>query len=162
MKVLDLACARSHVFEGWFASEDDFLDQRARGLVECPCCGDRQIEKRLSAPRLNLGRAQEPATPSTPATSPEAGRPAAGPAPTGEALPAPLQAAWWAAMREVARRTEDVGERFADEARRMHHGEVEPRGIRGRASGEQAQALLEEGINVLPLPDLPLFNGPLQ
>ncbi|WP_157826971.1 DUF1178 family protein, partial [Macromonas nakdongensis] len=70
--------------------------------------------------------------------------------------------AWWQAMREVAARTEDVGERFAEEARRMHHGEAERRDIRGRASGAQALELLEEGIVVLPLPDLPVFDGPLQ
>ena len=158
MKVLDLACVQAHVFEGWFASEADFLDQRTRGLVECPCCGDRQIEKRLSAPRLNLGR-----------SGPEPVESAVKPAPSGSApqaapggLPAHLQAAWWQAMREVAARTEDVGERFAEEARRMHHGEAERRDIRGRASGAQALELLEEGIAVLPLPDLPVFDGPLQ
>jgi hypothetical protein len=136
MKVLDLACRHGHVFEGWFASEDDFQSQKARALVQCPLCGDAQIEKRLSAPRLNLGAAA-PATPSDPVPS----------APSRQML----QAAWLRASREVIAKTEDVGARFADEARRMHHGEIEARGIRGQASIKEAAALIEEGIGVLPL-----------
>lgn len=75
MKVLDLQCRQGHVFEGWFASEDDFQGQKQRGLVQCPLCADDHIEKRLSAPRLNLG-AREPAAPSampTPSAAPEGG-----------------------------------------------------------------------------------------
>lgn len=143
MKVLDLNCQHGHVFEGWFASEDDFQSQKARALVQCPMCGDAHIEKRLSAPRLNLG----------------AQAPAAGPAPQSP-TPAPaaaaasrraLQAAWLRASRELVARSEDVGERFAAEARRMHHGETEARAIRGQATLEQAVELLEEGIGVMPL-----------
>lgn len=136
MKVLDLACPQGHVFEGWFASEEDFQSQKARALVQCPVCGAVDIEKRLSAPRLNLGAAA-PAT--APAATPDA--------PSREAL----QAAWLRASRELIAKTEDVGTRFADEARRMHHGEIEPRGIRGQATLKEAAALLEEGIGVLPL-----------
>ena len=136
MKVLDLACRHGHVFEGWFASEDDFQSQKARALVQCPLCGDAEIEKRLSAPRLNL-RAAAPAAPSDPVPS----------GPSRQAL----QAAWLRASREVIAKTEDVGARFADEARRMHHGEIEARGIRGQASIKEAAALIEEGISVLPL-----------
>lgn len=163
MKVLDLACGQAHVFEGWFASEEDFRAQHARGLVTCPCCGDRQIEKRLSAPRLNLGRGEAAsppcagaaaAAPTTAAGAPSARTPVAADA-------AAHQAAAWRALREAVTRTEDVGERFADEARRMHHGEVARRDIRGRASPEQTLALLEEGVPVLPLPNLPGLDGPL-
>lgn len=140
MKVLDLQCRLGHVFEGWFASEDDFQGQRQRGLVQCPLCADSHIEKRLSAPRLNLGAAE-----------PEA-MPAAAPAPAAAALPAPLQAAWLELARKVVAQTEDVGTRFAEEARRMHHGETEERAIRGRATPDETLELLEEGIAVLPLP----------
>lgn len=162
MKVLDLSGACGHVFEGWFGSEEDFLDQLSRGLLECPLCGDRQITKRLSAPRLNLARSPEPIPPTSPAatTTPPA------PAHPPSALPAggwaAVQAAWWHAMREVATKTEDVGEQFAQEARRIHHGTSPARDIRGRATVEEARALLEEGVDVLPLPDLPVFKTRLQ
>ncbi|MFT4241471.1 MAG: DUF1178 family protein [Acidovorax sp.] len=142
MKVLDLQCRQGHVFEGWFASEDDFQGQRQRGLVQCPLCADSHIEKRLSAPRLNLGAAE-----------PEATAPVSVPAPAGAAvLPAPLQAAWLELARKIVAQTEDVGTRFAEEARRMHHGETEERAIRGQATPDETLELLEEGIAVLPLP----------
>src|SRR5690606_6335614 len=146
MKVLDLACQNGHVFEGWFASENDFQSQKARALVQCPLCGDVCIEKQLSAPRLNLGAARpSPSAPSAPSTAPAA-------MPSRQAL----QAAWLRASRELIANTEDVGTRFAEEARRMHHGEVEARDIRGQATLKEAAALLEEGIGVLPLA---LANG---
>ncbi len=154
MKVLDLKCAQQHVFEGWFASEDDFQSQHARGLVSCPLCGDAQVHKQLSAPRLNLG-----ASPQAEPVSSAPSEPA--PSTLPATLPPPeLQAAWMKMMREVVAKTEDVGERFAKVARQMHYGEVEERGIRGRTTPEQAMELLEEGIGVMPLP--PSLNEPLQ
>ena len=137
MKVLDLRCLQGHGFEGWFASGDAFESQLAAGLVECPICGERDVVKLLAAPRLNLSGAQEPRA-SQVAATPDAGVPDA--------------AHWMRAIREVMARTEDVGERFADEARKMHYGEAEERGIRGRATRAQAEALVEEGIEVMPLP----------
>ena len=161
MKVLDLQCRQAHVFEGWFASEEDFQDQLQRGLVQCPLCGDDHIEKRLSAPRLNLGaRApasdQELSQRSSRAASSDS-HPAGSTAPsaastTARGLPPELQVAWLELARKVVANTEDVGERFADEARRMHHGEVQERAIRGQATREEAVQLLEEGIAVMPLP----------
>jgi hypothetical protein len=135
MKVLDLQCTRGHGFEGWFASEDDFQGQLARGQVECPMCGDTGVAKMLSAPRLNLGAQPQPAQ----------GREVMN---TADAS----QAAWLKMVRHVMANTEDVGERFPEEARKIHYGETEERGIRGQASREQTEALLEEGIGVLPLP----------
>lgn len=149
MKVLNLQCSHAHGFEGWFASEDDFQDQLARGLVECPLCGDGQVSKLPSAPRLNLG-----------AVAPTAPAPA-----KQEVMSAPnaeLQAAWMQLVKQVMANTEDVGERFAEEARKIHYGESEERGIRGQASKEETQALLEEGIGVLPLPIPKGLKGPLQ
>lgn len=137
MKVLDLQCAHQHLFEGWFASEDDFQSQLSRGLVECPLCGNSTIAKRLSAPRLNLG-ASEPAAASLPSTTP---------APNAE-----MQARWLHMLRQVVANTDDVGERFAEEARRIHHGEADARAIRGKATSKETAALQEEGIAVLPLP----------
>lgn len=144
MKVLDLRCQHGHRFEGWFASEDDFLDQNGRGLVECPLCGDRIVQRLPSAPRLNLSGATEPAA-----------APASPPQPD-------LQALWLKAVHHVLATTEDVGERFPDEARRIHYGEVESRGIRGRATPEQTQALRDEGIEVTPLPIPKALKEPLQ
>lgn len=150
MKVLNLQCAHAHGFEGWFASEDDFQDQLARGLVECPVCGDSAIAKLPSAPRLNLGASEPKAAP-------------AGKQEVMNAAPnAQLQAAWMQLVRQVMANTEDVGERFAEEARKIHYGETEERGIRGQASREETEALLEEGIGVLPLPIPKGLKGPLQ
>ncbi len=158
MKVLDLQCPASHVFEGWFASEDDFQGQLQRGLVECPVCGDTHITKKLSAPRLNLGAAQ-PAV-ATPAPAANAGKRDVTNMPGSPE--AALQAAWMQAVRHVMANTEDVGERFAEEARKIHYGETEERGIRGQASREETEALLEEGIGVMPLPMPKGLKGPLQ
>jgi hypothetical protein len=146
MKVLNLQCRHAHAFEGWFASEEDFQGQLARGLVECPMCGDVEIAKMPSAPRLNLGAA-EPAQPKQ------------------EVMAAPnaqLQAAWRQIVQQVMANTEDVGERFAEEARKIHYGESDERGIRGQATREETEALLEEGIGVLPLPIPKGLKGPLQ
>lgn len=145
MKVLNLQCAHAHGFEGWFGSEDDFQSQLSRGLVECPICGDTGIVKLLSAPRLNLGAA-EPAKRQDVMTAPDAA----------------MQAAWLKMVRHVMENTDDVGERFPEEARRIHYGEVEERGIRGQASREETEALLEEGIGVVPLPIPKALKGPVQ
>ena len=156
MKVLDLACANRHSFEGWFASEDDFQDQLARGLLECPVCSDQHIVKLLSAPRLNLGAPAAPAAPSE--TSPTTAVATASAADAAAPSEAALQAAWLKMMRRVVADTENVGSNFAEEARRIHYGEASARGIRGQASRHETEALLEEGIAVLPLP--PVFDSP--
>lgn len=149
MKVLDLCCGQGHGFEGWFASDDDFAGQQGRGLIECPMCGDKSVARRPSAPRLNLSGAREPApVPAVPA-------PAVDPARA-------VQAAWIKAVRHVIAHTEDVGERFPEEARRMHYGEIETRGIRGQASPAQRAALVEEGIEIATLAVPEGLKGPLQ
>lgn len=152
MKVLNLQCGHGHGFEGWFGSEGEFQDQLARGLVACPLCGNAEVAKLPSAPRLNLGAA-EPAPPARPV------------APKQEVMAAPdaaLQAAWMKMVRHVLANTEDVGERFAEEARKIHYGESGERAIRGQASAEETEALLDEGIAVLPLPVPKGLKGPLQ
>ncbi|CAN7505337.1 DUF1178 family protein [Variovorax paradoxus] len=147
MKVLDLRCSHGHGFEGWFASNEAFETQLAAGLVECPVCADTRIVKLLSAPRLNLGNAKAPAEVAAASSLPSSA-PAKAQAPAEQSP----EARWMRAVREVLAKTEDVGDRFADEARRMHYGEAEERGIRGQATREQAEALLEEGIPVMALP----------
>lgn len=156
MKVLDLQCGSQHVFEGWFASEEDFASQHSRGLVACPMCGDIHVTKKLSAPRLNLGATRAPAE-SAPESAPRQELVATTDADTGA-----LQAAWLALARRVLANTEDVGTRFAEEARRIHYGETPQRGIRGQASQAETEALLDEGIAVLPLPLPDALKGPLQ
>ena len=162
MKVLDLHCPAGHVFEGWFASEDDFQNQLQRKLVQCPMCGDSDVTKRLSAPRINLG-AQPPkaatAAQNTPSAAPA--QPASAAAPAAAQMPEisaeareqlhAMQSAWMQWSRKVAENTEDVGKHFAEEARRMHYGETEDRAIRGQTSTKEALELLEEGIGVVPL-----------
>ena len=145
MKVLNLRCAADHGFEGWFASEDDFAAQAGRR------------RRRLSA--LRQHRDHPPAERAAPERRPPR-------RPRGASPPRPvqmtLQSQWLKVVRQVMNSTEDVGDRFAEEARRIHYGEVEERGIRGRASSEDAEALREEGIAVvaLPLPDA--LKGPIQ
>ena len=147
MKVLDLRCGNGHGFEGWFGSEEDFLDQNGRGLVECPMCADHVVTRLPSAPRLNLSGAREPAAPAATQVEPAT---------------ADLQALWMQVVRHAIENTDDVGERFAEEARRIHYGETEARGIRGVASTQERQALHEEGIEVMSLPIPPVLKGPVQ
>jgi hypothetical protein len=144
MKVLNLGCTQEHRFEGWFASTEDFSSQQARGLVECPVCGDSQVVRLPSAPRLNVSGLRE--------------------APVDAAADshARLQSNWLRAMRQMVANTEDVGERFPEEARRIHYGEVAERGIRGQASPADADALREEGIEVVSLQVPPALKGPVQ
>lgn len=144
MKVLDLQCSHGHRFEGWFASADEFESQLARKLVECPVCAATEISRMPSAPRLNLSGAAQAK------------------APAGQADPRQLQAQLMRALREVLDKTENVGERFAEEARRIHYDEAPARSIRGVTSPEDARALAEEGIDVMPLPLPAALKEPLQ
>lgn len=187
MKVLDLGCDRGHLFEGWFASEADYTDQLTKGLLTCPSCHSAQVQKRLSAPRLNLGakppkanpvgdRSLRPAvkdpglernhgiaglaeeasrTPShTSLVAPADGQPGGGGG-AGSHGPLPQQlAALRALWRALRAHSSDVGVQFAEEARRMHYGEVPERPIHGQASLKEAVELVEEGILVVPVPSL--------
>lgn len=149
MKVLDLQCGQQHVFEGWFVSEDDFLNQFDRGLIECPLCCSTSITKMLSAPRLNLGAIPVERSASQALVS-------------SSIAAQSLQAAWLAVTRQMMANTEDVGDQFAEEARKIHYGETQERGIRGQASRAATESLLEEGISVMPLPIPDAFKQQLQ
>jgi len=159
MKVFDLQCSAHHSFEGWFGSEADFVDQLARQLVQCPLCGDAQIEKLLSAPRLNLGRAQLPQTESADSAVPAAT------SVNDVALAAPHTEVTQALLRmakAMLEQTQDVGSQFAEEARKIHYGESEARAIRGQATPQQTRDLLEEGVQVIPFVLPESLKGPLQ
>lgn len=147
MRVFDLHCPLEHVFEGWFASEEDFRQQMERGLVECPMCGSKALRKGLSAPRLNLGAH---ATADTPTPTASSAMPEAAQSVQHRKLHA-LQAAWLEISRQVVAKSEDVGDKFAEEALRMHKGQEPERPIRGQATPQQAMELLEEGVPVMPL-----------
>lgn len=153
LKVYDLLCEHGHVFEGWFASAQAYDDQQSRGLLSCPVCGSAQVSRKLSAPRLNVSHLRaEKSAPQAPAGStPSSG--SVGSDPSRQSL-AHLQAQVLQHMRQVIRNTENVGPRFASEARLMHEGDIPPRPIRGVATPEEREALADDGIDVLPIPDI--------
>lgn len=150
MKVFNLACEFEHRFEGWFGSAADYDEQFANGLLSCPVCGSRSVRKLLSAPRLNLG-AVEQAPETSDRHSAATGRDTA-PIPVAAPSVAQMQALLAKLARHLVETTEDVGERFAEEARRIHYDEAPARGIRGIATRAQAEALEDEGIEFLSLP----------
>jgi hypothetical protein len=180
VKVLDLQCGQHHVFEGWFGSEDDFQSQLVRGLVACPMCGDAAVTKKLSAPRLNLNTSRgdrdtagheaihvgNSADRAGVAQAENAPTPAAPTLPSLQEVanlePAQLQAALLKMVRHVVANTEDVGNSFPEEARKMHYGETEARNIRGHATPEETEELIDEGIAVMPLPLPDVLKEPLQ
>lgn len=132
-----LHCEKDHEFEGWFSSSADYDGQCNRGLVECPVCGSSEISKALMAPAVAVSRE----TASRPlAMDPEK---------------RDMMRKLRGMVQAVRQNSEDVGDRFADEARKIHHGETDARAIIGKASSEDAKSLIEEGIEIAPLPEFP-------
>lgn len=163
MIVYDLSCQDAgHKFEAWFASSGSFIEQQERGLVQCPFCGSGNVEKALSAPRLNRkgnqlqARAPREAQPQAVAADASAASENtqltmhndAGPA--GELVE--KLAALAMAQKKLLEKSKWVGKDFATRARAMHYGEAEVEQIHGQASIEEAEALLDEGVSVAPLP----------
>lgn len=131
MKVYNLGCEHHHRFEGWFSSEEDFDKQSGSGQIQCPVCDSREIQRLPAAPRLNLSNPQPPEQDGhLQAVREQVGK----------------------LVQHLISNTEDVGERFAEEARRMHYNETPERAIRGVASANECAALVEEGIEVIALP----------
>lgn len=128
MIVFNLTCAREHAFEGWFASGEEFERQSVEGLVSCPICGDHDVSRMPAVPHLRRALAAR-----------------------SEALTDSSLEHLLAEMRDLLEASDDVGEQFANEARRIHYEEAPLRSIRGVTSLEEAGELLEEGIPVLPL-----------
>lgn len=141
--VYDLCCSHGHRFEGWFRSAEDFDAQQRAEMVGCPVCSDHCVSRRPSASRLNLGAAAPRRAAPPGATEGESRTDTAG----GSHPRALLERM----RRALDERFENVGERFAEEARRIHYGESESRAIRGLASGAEVRALHEEGIEALAL-----------
>ncbi len=149
-----LRCSGDHSFDGWFRDSAAFDAQAERGLVECPACGDTRVNRALMAPRIGKSR---------PVLDGKTGEPAAVPVPAPEkpvadkdaVLPDKVRAALQRLRAEVERNCTYVGQDFADEARRIHRGEAESRGIYGESTPEQAEALADDGIEVARIPWLP-------
>ena len=168
----NLKCSRGHRFEGWFSSSDDYQHQCDKGLVACPICDDSVISKALMTPNVaaKSNAKAEQAQALTPVPAPA---PASVPAPTPKPAPTPMQhmptheqqeamAEAYRVVRSFQSKVEAecdyVGDKFAEEARKIHYGEVEPRGIYGQSSPDDATALEEEGISIASIPWLPPEN----
>jgi hypothetical protein len=135
MILFTLRCARGHEFEAWFRDGDGFEAQQKAGGIACPECGDTAVEKAVMAPRLARSR-------ETPAIS-----------------PAQFRAALVEMRRQIETNCDYVGNRFAEEARRIHYGEIDPHGIYGEASPEESRELTDEGISFGRLPWLPTTDS---
>jgi len=152
-----LRCEQGHAFESWFQSSSAFDSQLKRKLVACPVCDSIKVEKAIMAPRIVSKKGRERAAP--------AAAPVPAPTPGPEAAPGaqPLMLAQERELRaklkelrdHIVKNADNVGERFPNEARKMHYGEIEHRPIYGEASPDEARALIDEGVEVSPLPVLP-------
>ena len=153
-----LLCNEGHAFESWFQSSAAYDSQAKRKLVTCPVCGSAEVEKAIMAPRIvgKKGRERtepqlESAAPPAPAETPAA----AAPTPLVMAQERELRAKLKELRDHIVKNADNVGERFPNEARKMHYGDIEHRPIYGEASPDEARALMDEGIEVSPLPVLP-------
>jgi hypothetical protein len=163
MKVYNLACPLDHRFEGWFASEEDCLAQQDKGMLACPVCDSTQITRMPSAPHIAKSSSL---TVPTPKENEALGNT------TGDVvsltgndhshLEAQVQAAFLKGMRELMGKSEDVGNSFAEEARKIHYKEAPERSIRGQTTLDEADALRDEGIDVLAMPMMPSLKNTLQ
>lgn len=149
MILYSLCCSKDHGFEAWFANSATFDKQAKKGVVSCPICGDTKVRKAIMAPRIAKGAAKK--------AEHAAALPA--PAPAASHVMAPRMREM---LQELRKQVEDncdyVGDQFAEEARKIHYGETEERGIYGEASDAEAKALQEEGIDVGRIPWLPRTN----
>ena len=152
-----LRCDRSHDFESWFQSSAAYDSQVKRKLVTCPICGSAKVDKAIMAPRIvgkkGRGRATPPPEPTATTTAPEAAQSA--PTSLLMAQERELRAKLKELRDHIVKNADNVGERFPNEARKMHYGEIEHRPIYGEASPEEAKSLIDEGVEVSPLPVLP-------
>jgi hypothetical protein len=148
----NLRCERGHAFESWFQSSDIYETQEKRQLVNCPSCGSAKVERAIMAPRIVSGKSRDRAAPA-PAPSAEATTPAS--TPLMMAQDHELRAKLRELRDHIVKNADNVGERFPVEARKMHYGDIEHRPIYGEASPEEARSLIDEGVEVSPLPVLP-------
>ncbi len=172
MKVYNLACPLDHRFEGWFASEEDCLAQQDKGLLACPICDSTDITRMPSAPRIAKSSSTKEGVSSAELAVNNADSNSVAEVLSGDMLAltgndhsqleAQVQAAFLKGMRELMGRSEDVGTAFAEEARKIHYKESPERSIRGQTTLDEAEALREEGIEVMAIPMLPALKNTLQ
>ena len=161
MKVYNLACPLDHHFEGWFASEEDCVTQQGKGMLACPVCDSTEITRMPSAPHITKSSSTE-LTVSQADSSHLSGDVVALTGADHSHLEARVQAAFLQGMRELMGKSEDVGTSFAEEARKIHYKESPERSIRGQTTLDEAEALREEGIDVLAMPMIPVLKNTLQ
>jgi len=147
-----LRCDRGHEFESWFQSSSAYEQQEKRKLVNCPACGSAKVERAIMAPQIVSKKGRESAAPA-PAASTDVTAPAS--TPLMMAQERELRAKLKELRDHIVKNADNVGERFPTEARKMHYGDIEHRPIYGEASPDEARALIEEGVEVSPLPVLP-------
>jgi hypothetical protein len=147
-----LRCERDHAFESWFQDSSAFDTQVKRKLVGCPVCGSVKVEKAIMAPRIASKKGRETAAP---APAPAQPTPEAGSTSLMMAQERELRAKLKELRDHIVKNADNVGERFPNEARKMHYGEIEHRPIYGEASPDEARSLIDEGVEVSPLPVLP-------
>ena len=148
-----LRCQRNHTFESWFQSSSAYESQLKRKLVSCPTCGSDKVEKAIMAPQIASKKGRGRAEPAPEQAQVEA--PATGPTPLMMAQERELRVKLRELRDHVIKNADNVGKRFPSEARKMHYGDIEHRPIYGEASPDEARALIEEGVEVSPLPVLP-------
>jgi hypothetical protein len=148
----NLRCDRDHVFESWFQSSAAYESQEKRRLVNCPACGSAKVERAIMAPQIVSKKGRDSAAPA-PAAATDATAPAS--TPLLMAQERELRAKLKELRDHIVKNADNVGERFPNEARKMHYGDIEHRPIYGEASPDEARALIEEGVEVSPLPVLP-------
>jgi hypothetical protein len=148
----NLRCERGHAFESWFQSSQAYETQEKRKLVNCPSCGSAKVERAIMAPRIVSKKSRDRAVPA-PAAATEATAPAS--TPLMMAQERELRAKLRELRDHIVKNADNVGERFPNEARKMHYGDIEHRPIYGEASPEEARSLIDEGVEVSPLPVLP-------
>jgi hypothetical protein len=161
MKVYNLACPLDHRFEGWFASEEDCLAQQDKGILACPICDSTEITRMPSAPHIAKSSSTELAIPKED-TGNLSGEVMALTGKDHSQLEAQVQAAFLKGMRDLMGRSEDVGNGFAEEARKIHYKESPERSIRGLTTLDEAESLRDEGIEVMAVPMIPAFKNTLQ
>jgi len=149
----NLRCDGGHAFESWFQSSSAYESQEKRELVSCPACGSVKVERAIMAPQIVSKKRGDAAAPSPAAAPPEAAAPAS--TPLMMAQERELRAKLKELRDHIVKNADNVGERFPNEARKMHYGDIEHRPIYGEASPEEARSLIDEGVEVSPLPVLP-------
>jgi hypothetical protein len=153
----NLRCERGHAFESWFQSSSAYEAQEKRKLVSCPVCGSAKVERAIMAPQIvtKRGRASAEAAPAPATTSTATTTEVAASTPLMMAQERELRAKLKELREHIVKNADNVGERFPNEARKMHYGDIEHRPIYGEASPDEARALIDEGVEVTPLPVLP-------